>query len=143
MRSIRSFSSAATSTPAASTKASPLFDFRRLRVRSNLKAAEELDPDYWVLPRERLGKDYELNWAINSYRITPKHNAYRNLHTTGLLNRAVGKVDASKAVHINSAANEDHAVYYYLGKSDLKLSSPATVTADQYNHLMKVSRTLR
>eukprot|EP01098_Paradermamoeba_levis_P012047 TRINITY_DN5208_c0_g1_i1.p1 TRINITY_DN5208_c0_g1~~TRINITY_DN5208_c0_g1_i1.p1 ORF type:complete len:453 (-),score=112.69 TRINITY_DN5208_c0_g1_i1:146-1444(-) len=148
----RSFSTKASapkssnSAPGTIVKLSPpptqnyLFDFRRLKDKSGWRSQEQTDPDYWVLPREGLGKSYELNWAINGYRITPKGNAFRNLHKNGLLMKSNQKLDSNKAVHV--AKTPTTKTYYYVGaKADVKLpASSEVLDQNQYNALLKETR---
>src|SRR3990167_570265 len=50
---------------------SAAFDQRRLRDKRGWAHVDpnEDDADFWVFPRERNGRHYNLNWAINAYRV--------------------------------------------------------------------------
>jgi hypothetical protein len=78
------------------------FDFRRMRNRQGWASGPQIegeeDGDYLIFPRERLGNQYPLNYAINTHKITPSGNAYRNLHARGLVMLGEGKLDANKAL---------------------------------------------
>src|SRR3989338_7228088 len=69
--------------------AAATLDFLRMKRRQGWISAEqkeeEEDGDYFVFHRERLGNQYPLNYAINAHKITPTGDAYRNLHSRGLL----------------------------------------------------------
>jgi hypothetical protein len=95
-------SKASSTVPPALT--SPLYDYRRLKTRSAWKqASKELDPDFVVFPRERLGRDYTLNWTLCKYAVIPNVDgeAFRNLHTRGLLMYSDAKPDGNKAMHLD------------------------------------------
>jgi len=80
-----------------------------MRLRSQWKPVSKyIDPDFHVFPRERLGRHYDLNWEICKYAVIPsvEGNAFRNLHTRGLLMYAKGTTDNAKAVQLNVPDNE-------------------------------------
>lgn len=87
--------------------AAATLDFRRMKQRQGWVSAEqkveEEEGDYFVFPRERLGNQYPLNYAINSHKIVPTGDAYRNLHARGLVMLASGKLDGNKALVVKSS----------------------------------------
>jgi len=91
---------------------SPLLDFRRQRLRQGWKTPDRPDALSTVFPNIRHGRDYDLNWEFNSYKITPEEDAYRNLHLRGLQMLVPGKSDKQKAIHVKTDDVPDHQIYY-------------------------------
>ena len=76
------------------------------------KTPERPDALFTVFPNIRHGRDYDLNWEFNNYKITPDEEAYRNLHLRGLQMLAPGKSDAQKAIHVKTEQVPDHQIYF-------------------------------
>eukprot|EP01102_Stenamoeba_stenopodia_P017910 TRINITY_DN6499_c0_g1_i1.p1 TRINITY_DN6499_c0_g1~~TRINITY_DN6499_c0_g1_i1.p1 ORF type:complete len:483 (+),score=130.99 TRINITY_DN6499_c0_g1_i1:71-1450(+) len=131
--------------PPTNTNTPPsVFDYRRLANRSKWGPPREEDPEYIVLNDDtKLGEDIELNWTINRYQITPRVEAFRNLHTRGLRMFAKGTLDANKALHISAAAPKTHDTFVLGLKAPEGKPAPEgvkTVTNDQLKTLFREVR---
>jgi len=97
-------------------RVSALFDFRRLKNRSGWKKKEPDadDLDAVVFPREKLGRNYDLNWTICKYAVVPNQhgNAFRNLHLRGLQMFSDAPIDKNKALLIK-VPEEDYAFSHH------------------------------
>jgi hypothetical protein len=124
------------------------FDHRRAHRRQRWgrrgqEIAEGDDPDFFFLPRERFGRDYALNWAINSYRMTPTQEAFRNLHLSGLVMLAGGRLDEQKALHFEFAkrqAQEQGGSKKSSSPKDTVLCVGKDIDADVFRQLMRRMR---
>jgi len=76
---------------------SSLYDHRRVANRKGWRPPEPEDPDTWIIPNERLGKTYALNWSLNGLSITPRGDAYRNLFPRGLQFLSRETLDSNRA----------------------------------------------
>ncbi|KAN0038028.1 hypothetical protein ACTA71_000200 [Dictyostelium dimigraforme] len=83
---------------------------RRKRDRQGLVDVEAFENnETTVYPRSRQGLDYELNWALNGYSITPSYSAYRNPRLPLLLQHSNGVTDKNNVL-ISSSNQEPKTV---------------------------------
>ena len=85
---------------------SSLYDHRRVANRKGWKGPEDQDPDFWVLPDERLGNSYDLNWALTNMSIAPKGDAFLNLFPRGLQYLSKSPLNGEKATVVGQEEKE-------------------------------------
>jgi len=107
-------------------RSSPLFDYRRLKDRKGWRKPDPEDVDFIVLPRERLGRTYNLNFTICKYAVVPNSagGAFYNLHSRGLQMFADATLDKNKALHVSVPAEECTFTHHFV------LPSPPGPTKD-------------
>jgi len=124
---------ASSASPFSSRWASALYDHRRMANRKQWKGPSDPDPDFWILPDERLGHSYDLNWALTNLSISPKGDAYLNLFPRGLQHLSKAPLTAEKATIVEQQ-EKDLPVFSQDG------SLGEGLTPDQYKQSLRELR---
>ncbi|KAF2074339.1 hypothetical protein CYY_004360 [Polysphondylium violaceum] len=128
----------ASSSPSLSSKS--IYDLlRRKRDRSGLiNIQAEQDSEVTTFPRERSGLDYELNWTLNGYSITPYNQAYRNPREKLLLQNSVGTKDKNNVLTVVNSESAN-TTNYYLDESVSQLNSnSSTISIPNYKAILEL-----
>jgi hypothetical protein len=101
LRCTRSFSTTTSSKVSNSSSLSEgyLERSRRLKQREFVKSPPEDNPDFFDFPRERVGNNMDLNWALHEHFVAPANDAFRNLYQRALLERIpkIGNLSQQKS----------------------------------------------
>ncbi|EGG21569.1 hypothetical protein DFA_01455 [Cavenderia fasciculata] len=111
---------------------------RRKRDRKGLvneQQIEESDVSYF--PMERQGVDYELNWTLNRYSITPTFQAFRNASEKVLFQQSQGKKEANGQISVQ-VASETKSTNYYLDAEVAKTNNGNVISVAQYKQLLEL-----
>ncbi|KAN0019017.1 hypothetical protein ACTFIU_002219 [Dictyostelium citrinum] len=93
---------------------------RRKRDRQGLVNVEAFEnSETTVYPRSRQGLDYELNWTLNGYSITPSYSAYRNPRLPLLLQHSNGVTDKNNVLISSSSQEPKNVVNFFLDETML------------------------
>lgn len=117
---------------------SSLYDLRRARNRQGWQPPENPDPDYFLLPSERHGKTYALNYSLNALAITPQNDAYRNLFPRGLQYLSKEKLNENKATIVKTSAVP--VKVFGLAGTNASLTPETSLSIDQFKPLFRQMR---
>ncbi|KYQ91866.1 hypothetical protein DLAC_07676 [Tieghemostelium lacteum] len=130
-----------TKTSVVSRKQPSIYEIlRRKRDRAGLVNVDNHDnPDIEtvVFPRERLGLNYDLNWALNGYSITPLNQAYRNAKLKMLLQHSKGTTNNNNVLTVQQKSQSQQTLNYYLEESLAKSNNSSTISLSQYKSLLE------
>ncbi|KAM9957308.1 hypothetical protein ACTFIW_009049 [Dictyostelium discoideum] len=91
---------------------------RRKRDRQGLVNVEAFENgESTVFPRSRQGLDYDLNWTLNGYSITPSYSAYRNPRLPLLLQHSNGVTDKNNVLISSTSQEPKNVVNFFLDET--------------------------
>ncbi|EGC35618.1 hypothetical protein DICPUDRAFT_152043 [Dictyostelium purpureum] len=137
----KSFTTTASNTVGKDYIKSIYGQLRRKRDRRGLVNVENFEEsEITTFPRSREGLDYDLNWTLNGYSITPSESAYRNPRLPLLFQQSNGKTDKNftLTVNHNQSDNSGNVTNYYLDEAVAsKNSNSAILSIPNYKEILE------